>query len=173
MNVTVPDTDGARLDKIASRVAGIHAASWKKAYRGIFPDAYLDGEIEVERLRHWQTRVRELARGDGEIFLATVSHRPAGFLCIEIGPDPEWGTLVDNLHVLPDWRGTNLGGQLLARGEDWALRHGQRQLYLWVFEENDRARRFYRREGWREGERQLQEIPGGDRKAVWRMIKRP
>ena len=79
----------------------------------------------------------------------------------------------DNLHVLPRFRGTNIGGHLLARGEDWARRHDQAQLYLWVFEENHAARRFYRREGWRDAERQLHEIPGGEKRAVWRLIKRP
>ena len=163
----------ARLDEIAAQVAGQHAASWKSAYRGIYPDVYLDGDIEAERRSHWQQRVAELAKGSGEIFLASISRQPAGFLCIEIGPEKEWGAFVDNLHVLPARRGAKIGASLLARGEEWALRRGQRQLYLWVFEENHAARRFYQREGWRDGERQLHEIPGGAHKPVWRLIKRP
>lgn len=168
---TANDAELARLDEVSRLVAGLHVASWKSAYRGILSDAYLDDEIDGERRRHWQQRVPALAQGVGEIFLATISGRPAGFMCIEIGPEKEWGALVDNLHVLPHWRGTNIGGQLLACGEDWALRHGQRQLYLWVFEENLSARRFYQREGWREAERQQIDIPGGVNKAVWRLIK--
>ncbi len=157
---------------VARCVADLHAANWKNAYRGIFPDAYLDNEVEAERLRHWQKRVPELVNGNGEIFLASVARRPAGFLCIEIGPDKEWGALVDNLHVLPRFRGTNLGVRLLTTGEDWARRHGQTQLHLWVFEENQAARRFYQREGWREAERRPDEIPGGEERIVWRLIKR-
>ena len=168
-----PGIDLVPLDDIAQCIAGMHAASWKNAYRDIFPEAFLDGEVDGERRRHWQKRVRELANGNGEIFLASVSGKPAGFLCIEIGKEKEWGAFVDNLHVLPPFRGTHLGGRLLAKGEDWARRHGQAQLYLWVFEENDAARRFYQRVGWRDAERQLHEIPGGKKKAVWRLIKRP
>jgi len=170
---TANDLELARLDDVSRLVAGLHVESWKSAYRGILSDAYLDVEIDGERRRHWQQRVPELAQGVGEIFLATLAGRPAGFMCIEIGPEKKWGALVDNLHVLPRWRGANIGGQLLACGEDWALRHDQRQLYLWVFEENQSARRFYQREGWREAERRLIDIPGGVNKAVWRLIKRP
>ena len=162
-----------RLDELAPLVASLHAASWKSAYRGIFPQAWLDAEVEGERLRHWRQRVHELAAGTGEIFLASIAQRPAGFLCIEIGPEKEWGALVDALHVLPSLRGRRVGGSLLARAEKWALDRGQRQMYLWVFEENHAARRFYRREGWHDAERQLQEVPGGERRAIWRLIKRP
>lgn len=163
----------ARLDDVARLVASLHAASWRNTYRDIFPQAYLDDEVATERLQHWRMRVIELANGSGEIFLASISRKPAGFLCIESGPGKEWGAFVDNLHVLPHLRGANIGARLLARGEDWALRHDHRQLYLWVFEENHAARRFYRREGWRDAERQLHVIPGGDSRPVRRMIKRP
>lgn len=168
-----------RLDAVARLIASLHAASWRNTYRGIFPQAYLDDEVEAERLQHWKMRVIELAHGNGmgegngEIFLASISGEPAGFLCIESGAEKEWGAFVDNLHVLPHLRGANIGAQLLACGEVWALSHGHRQLYLWVFEENRAARRFYQREGWCDAERQSHVIPGGESRPVWRMIKRP
>ncbi len=166
------DIDEARQAEIARCVAGLHAANWKNAYRGIFSDVYLDNDVEAERLSHWQKRVPELVRGNGEIFVASVSNKPAGFLCVEIGPEKEWGALVDNLHVLPRFRGTSIGAKLLSAGEDWARRHDQSQLHLWVFEENHAARRFYQREGWREAERRPDTIPDGRERIVWRLIKR-
>ena len=172
MFLTAQRNDPARRNEIVTRISAIHAASWKSAYRGILADNYLDHEVEADRLAHWQQRVPQLEAGVGEIFLATMASRPSGFVCIEIGPDSEWGALVDNLHVLPRYRGENIGGLLLAAAEDWARRHRQIQLHLWVFEENHSARRFYRREGWHEAERQSEEIPGGGERIVWRLIKR-
>jgi hypothetical protein len=54
----------------------------------------------------------------------------------------------------------------------WARAHGQRQLYLWVFERNHAARRFYLRQGWRVAQRRLDPIPGGGRRMVLRLVKR-
>ena len=158
-------------DTIAPLVAGLHAASWKVAYRGLFADGYLDNEVETERLSHWQRRVPELAAGTGEIFLATLGQEAVGFVCVEIGPEREWGAYVDNLHVLPDLRGQRIGTLLLARAAQWASAHGETQMYLWVFEANQQARRFYKREGWRAADRQIQGIPGGGERAMWRMVK--
>lgn len=157
---------------IARVAARIHAASWKVAYRGLFPDHYLDHEIDAERRQYWRKRVPQLFAGEGEIFLATVAGCTAGFLCIEVGEEREWGAYVDNLHVLPHLRGANIGGALLARGAAWARAHGQRQLYLWVFERNHAARRFYLRQGWRVAQRRLDPIPGGGRRMVLRLVKR-
>lgn len=162
----------ARRPAIARQIAALHAASWKAAYRGLFADAYLDGDVEGERLRYWQRRIEALAAGTGEIFLATIGAVPAGFLCIENDTEPEWGAFVDNLHVLPRWQGANLGGRLLDRGAAWARGHGQRQLYLWVFEKNYPARRFYARDGWQLAEKQVHDIPGGGRRSTLRLIKR-
>ena len=158
-------------DAIAPLVAGLHAASWKVAYRGIFADDYLDHAVDNERLLHWLRRMPELRAGTGEIFLAWLGADAAGFVCIEIGAEREWGAYVDNLHVLPDLRGQRIGTLLLARAAQWASAHGETQMYLWVFEANLQARHFYEREGWRAVERQIQGIPGGGECAMWRMVK--
>jgi len=159
-------------EAIARTIAPMHAASWKNAYRNIYPAHYLDHEVEGERLTHWRKRVPELINGEGEIYLAHVAGEPAGFLCIEVGLEKEWGAFVDNLHVLPRWRGANLGAQLLDRGAGWARQHGQTQLYLWVYELNHAARRFYARQGWQEAERSPAVVAGGQERFVWRLIKR-
>lgn len=156
---------------IADTVAALHAASWKRAYRGIMSDHYLDHDVDAERLAHWKKHVPELIAGEGEIFLATTQGKPAGFLCMEIGPEKEWGALVDNLHVLPSVRGANIGGQLLEVGADWARKRGQTQLYLWVYELNGGARRFYAREGWQQVEQVSAVVPGGEERIVLRLIK--
>ena len=158
--------------EISRTIAALHAASWKSAYRGIFPDHYLDHDVESERLVYWRKRVPELMAGQGEIYLAKVAGEPAGFLCIENGPEKEWGAFVDNLHVVPEQRGARIGARLLERGAAWAGKQGQKQLYLWVYELNHAARQFYAREGWQEAERVAAVVTGGQERFVLRLIKR-
>ena len=159
------------IEQIPPLIAPLHAASWRVAYRGIFDDAYLNNEVNEERLRHWQARVPDLIRGVGEIFLATIAGVPAGFLCIEIGPERERGAYVDNLHMLPHLRGHGVGKLLVAAASKWALKHGEHQLYLRVFEDNKQARQFYAREGWRKVAREVEVVPGGGSAAMLVLVK--
>jgi GNAT superfamily N-acetyltransferase len=157
--------------QIAQLVAPMHAASWRATYRGIFDDAYLDHQVDADRLQYWQTRAPQLATGVGELFLATVAGVPAGFLCIEIGPDRERGAFLDNLHVLPDARGQGVGKLLVDAASRWALKHGESQLYLLVYEDNLQARQFYAHEGWHAVARETHDLPGGGQAAVLKLIK--
>lgn len=160
-----------KIEQIPALIAPLHAASWRVAYRGIFDDAFLDNEADAERLQHWRARVPALIQGVGEIFLATIAGVPAGFLCIEIGPQREWGAYVDNLHMLPHLRGHGVGKLLVAAASEWAIKNGEHQLYLRVFEDNKQARQFYAREGWREVAREIEEVPGGGNAAMLVLVK--
>ena len=45
----------ATIDDVAS-IASLHADSWRRSYRGIYSDAYLDDEAPAERLLAWTER---------------------------------------------------------------------------------------------------------------------
>lgn len=156
---------------ISSRIARLHAASWKVAYRGIFDDAYLDHRLDADRLRYWREHVPKLFAGTAEIYVATLNDVDLGFVCVERKPASEWGVYVDNLHVLPDQRGSGLGKELLARAAEWTRAHGEKQLYLWVFEDNTQARHFYQREGWRTMARESRAAPDGRSYPCLRLVK--
>lgn len=160
------------LDDIARLIAPLHAQSWKSTYRGIMSDQFLDFLVDADRREHWQQRVRALAAGEGEIFLARVAESPVGFLCIEAGEAHVHGAYVNNLHVLPETKGHGIGTALLQAGEAWARAHGQDQLYLYVYEDNVAARAFYRSHGWHAVERLMSELPDGALAAELRMIKK-
>jgi diamine N-acetyltransferase len=55
--------------------------------------------------------------------------------------------LLSQLYVAPDHVGAGVGAALMERGIAEARRRGSEQLYLTVFIDNDRARRFYERYG--------------------------
>ena len=137
----------ATPEDVAS-IAALHAASWRSAYRGLLPDAFLDEAVDRNRLDLWQRRF-ELDEGSRPLILKAMSSGALmGFACALIDDDAEWGTLLDNLHVRPDATSRGIGklllGAVLARIRDTAV---SKRLYLWVLDGNTRARRFYEREG--------------------------
>jgi ribosomal protein S18 acetylase RimI-like enzyme len=51
-NITLRRAEAADIP----RIAALHVASWRAAYRGILSDRFLDGPVEAERLAMWQGR---------------------------------------------------------------------------------------------------------------------
>lgn len=132
----------------APLIAGMHARSWATAYRGILPDTYLDLELADDRAAHWNTRITELAEGAGDVFIACLDQQPVGFVCM-IAPDETGSVLVDNLHAMPEAKGTGLGTAMLEKAALWAADRGAKNLHLYVLESNVAAIGFYESRGWR------------------------
>jgi GNAT superfamily N-acetyltransferase len=129
-------------------VAALHTESWRHAYRGILPDAYLDGPIVQERLSLWQVRFSSPNSHRHLVLLAESGKKLVGFACVLLDEEPPWGACLDNLHVLPNWRGMGLGRQLFGRVAQWVLlMEPGWGMHLWVFEANSGARRLYDRLG--------------------------
>lgn len=65
-------------------------------------------------------------------------------------PPPEQARELHQLYLLPAAQGTGVAADLMAWGFDWARGQGARALYLSVWVDNHRARRFYERFGFEE-----------------------
>jgi ribosomal protein S18 acetylase RimI-like enzyme len=155
-------------DQDALALASIHAASWQSSYRGIFQDTFLDSHLLENRLALWNSRLNPIAKGHFG-YLATAAETPIGFGFAFGGHDPYWGTQIDNLHVVPDLKGRGIGKRLLLYlGEHAQAAYPNAGLYLWVYERNTNARRFYERLGGEPVERAIIEPPGGGEVAEWR-----
>ncbi|WP_162906534.1 GNAT family N-acetyltransferase [Algihabitans albus] len=137
--------DGAPSD--CEAVAALHLASWRDSYRGLLPDAYLDGALAEDLAAKWQERLAPTPGRGGLLLLAESDARLGGFIyaCQEANrPDSAY---IDNLHVAADSRGRGLGARLMR---DAARRLGQDGYYgahLRVFAANEAAVRFYLRLG--------------------------
>ena len=141
-------------------IAALHAVSWRTAYRGMIPDAYLDDEAVDDLSRTWAERFTD--RSGTLTIVATAGDDIVGFAHSVIDDDPEWGTLLDNLHVAPGLRRSGVGRRLVLetarRLVDLAT---SPDLHLWVLEPNLRARAFYDALGGRvTGSDVSPEIPG-------------
>lgn len=145
----------------AEAIARLHATSWRTAYRGALTDAYLDGPIEAERIAVWRGRFE---RPDPSQFIVVAEEdgRMVGFVCAYGGQDEQWGTFVDNLHVIPGYKGLGIGAQLMREVAQWSQAHHPGQgVYLWVLESNAPARAFYARIGGEEAGRDVWSPPDG------------
>lgn len=145
----------------AEAVATLHAESWRVAYRGILGDGFLDGDAFAERRDFWRRRLA-VADPDRYVLLAEEGGALQGFICVLAAADPEWGALVDNLHVRPDLRGRGLGTELLRAAARWVRAHDPGSpLHLWVYEDNRPAQRFYEKLGGLPSGRIVKEALGG------------
>lgn len=145
----------------SGRVAGLHADSWRRHYRGAYADSFLDGDIEADRRKVWAERLG--TPGGTATILAEYDGELAGFVHVMFDKDPRWGSLVDNLHVYNDFRRTGIGRQLLARaGQAVIDGAASNAMYLWVLEQNTSAQHFYQACGGTSVETATVPPPGGD-----------
>jgi GNAT superfamily N-acetyltransferase len=156
--------------KDAAAIAALHARSWQIHYRGIYPDQYLDHEVEADRSKVWHARL-ENPTPNQHIILACDGDTPIGFACIYAEDHLTWGALLDNLHVSLEYKGKGIGAQLIKAVGAWVYaRNPQESFYLWVLEKNVEAIKFYERMGGKNVELVPHEIPGGQEAVVYRYV---
>jgi ribosomal protein S18 acetylase RimI-like enzyme len=124
-------------------IAQLHADSWRRNYRGVYADAFLDADLVGERTEVWKERLHGV-RHDTFTLIAEYRNQRTGFLHAELDCDPHWGVLIDNLHIRHDLRRTGTGTRLMAEAAVIvADNRPQSGVYLWVQEQNEAARAFY------------------------------
>lgn len=127
----------------ADALARLHANSWRQTYRGQLTDAFLDGPILEDRLALWRERLTQPSLHQG-IWVATRADVPVGLACAYAQHDPQWGTLLENLHVAHEHKRQGVGQLLFATVRQWAMHSSQAPwLHLWVLASNHAAQRFY------------------------------
>lgn len=135
------------LKSDAEQTAFLHAGSWRRTYRGMLRDDFLDGEVVRNHLEVWSNRLgRE--RTDQFVLVAEHQKHLLGFICAYGNEDPKWGSLIDNLHVANEHKRKGVGTLLMRQAGSWLnSNYGQIGVYLWVMEANQSARRFYEKLG--------------------------
>jgi len=146
----------------ADAVAHMHVRSWRAGYRGLLPDPYLDGLRPQDRAARYSfgddgpDRAFTVVAVEGKeiVGFATVS------ACRDAGTSGAVGE-VDALYVDPSRWGAGAGRLLVADARARLARHGFDEAVLWVLAGNERAERFYRRDGWvADGSRRQDDVWG-------------
>ncbi|GGL52073.1 GNAT family N-acetyltransferase [Wenxinia marina] len=122
---------GAEIDATAR----MWASGWRDAHLTIVPE-------ELARLRTLPDFRRRLADSVGDCLIAGAEGAPEGFVRL-IGDE------LDQFYVAAALRGTGYAARLMAAAEDALRARGVREAHLICTVGNDRAARFYAREGWR------------------------
>jgi GNAT superfamily N-acetyltransferase len=134
----------------ARRIAEVHVASWRVAYRSLLPTDYLDGLSVEEREAQRLAMISDPEPGSGTL-VAEQGGRIVGFASFSASRDdnaPDTTGEVPAIYVDPEAVGTGVGRELLAAVSEALRDAGFTRATLWVLEANERARRFYEKAGW-------------------------
>jgi GNAT superfamily N-acetyltransferase len=129
----------------ALAIAEVHVAAWRAAYAGIIPEHVLAALSVERRAKQWRQRIQQ---GRSPIWVAALPD-VQGFVSAGDSRDADSSRAgeVYALYVAPESWGRGVGQRLFSRASAWlAQRYEVGQ--LWVLAGNERARRFYRRQGW-------------------------
>ena len=143
-------------------IATIHIESWKDSYSDILPAEFLSGQIKGDIERHWN----EIKIQNEDIVLVAEENSLIGFVAVWCRPIP----FIDNLHVRPFQRSKKIGSGLMKAAAKELINRGHKKAYLWVFESNAKAIRFYKRLGGIQKEQSIKDAFGFDvlsRKIEW------
>lgn len=124
------------------KISKVYEASWKYAYRGIIPQDYLDSIPEGR----WASGFDNPNR---KILVCAEAGRIVGtssFCSSRFEQFSGWGEVIA-LYLLPEYMGKGYGKRLLETAVTQLRKQGSANVFLWVLEENHRARHFYERFG--------------------------
>jgi len=132
----------------ADAIGAVHVEGWRWAYRGQLPDALLDALDPAGRAAGWR---RILESGSTDVIVAEDESGVVGFASAATSRDddapPGTGEVL-TVYVVEDAVGTGAGRALFAGAQRLLQARGHTRATLWVLESNERARRFYERNGW-------------------------
>jgi len=147
----------------AESIAVLHTDSWRRTYRGMMTNEFLDGDALANRRHVWRERLNA-SHPTQFVCVAQQDSRIVGFVCAFANEDPTWGSYIDNLHVAHGLHRAGIGTALMRSAAEWLCRvDPKRGVYLWVMEANASAREFYHRLGALNAETVDKKDPGGGR----------
>ncbi len=118
----------------------VHCTSWQEAYRGIVSDRYLDSmTVESTTARARQFPENTLVAKDNEKVVGFAVYGPSR------DEDLKDAGEVIAIYVLSEYYGRKIGYRLM--NEAFSRLKEYDTIFVWVFEKNERAIRFYHKYG--------------------------
>jgi len=132
----------------AERMADVNAAGWREGYRGLVPDEYLNHLPVADWLRQMRAGLSE-PRLDAFTKIAEADDEFAGY-CFVAAPgreEPEASAIAElvAMYVYKRFWRRGVGSALIeAAIERTTSFERYESMFLWTFEDNERAIAFYR-----------------------------
>lgn len=122
-------------------IGKIYEKSWKFAYDGIIPKDYLDSISGDKWLPHFENKnMNSLVLIENNQFIGTSSY------CKSRSKEfNDFGEIV-SIYLLPEHMGKGYGKLLFEATLNELIKLGYKSVFLWVLEENTRAKRFYEKQ---------------------------
>ncbi len=138
----------------ADHLTCILTESWSHAFAEILTVETLKKHTDYNTCLKLLTDVLE--GGKGRFLISTLDNKPCGLLFWCSGEElPESAEIVA-VHSLPFSWGSGVGKAMMEQAMEEITQGGFSSAYLWVFEQNSRARRFYEKCGFAvDGEKRI------------------
>src|SRR5680860_534774 len=135
--------DVEELEQI-SRQTYINAFSWGNSPENML--AYLDSSLSEEKL------CEELKEPNSEFYFAEMNHKTIGYIKVNFDAaqtdlDDHDAMELERIYVIKEFQGKKYGQKLLNKVLEIAKKNQMDYLWLGVWEKNERAIRFYERNG--------------------------
>lgn len=131
---------------------------------------YLDESFAVDKL------TAELTTPDSEFYFASLNNRVIGYLKVNFGQaqtelkDPK-GLELERIYVLKEFHGRRVGQILYETAFGIAKRIDADYLWLGVWEENQRALRFYKKNGFVEFDKHIFKLGNDEQTDIMMRLK--
>jgi len=132
----------------APAIARVRVDSWRTTYRGLIPDAYLDG-MQVDASTALWDRVLTAGPSATSVFVAEHGSQVVGFAC-GIGleaPKHGFDAELAAVYLRREFQRAGIGRRLVGAVVDAQRAHGATGLLTWVIAGNRGARAFYEKLG--------------------------
>ena len=123
-------------------ISNIYESSWKYAYKDIIPQDYLDS-IPTGR---WANSINKIEMNNLVVIENGLIIGTASFCKSRWEQYSNYGEIV-SIYFLPAYMGKGYGKHLLKKCVEELNGLGYNNILLWVLENNQRARRFYEKNG--------------------------
>ncbi len=145
----------------AERIARVHVSSWREAYADLVPGEHLPGHDAQARARDWAEHLTNPPRGSST-WVATEGETVLGFAAL--GPSRDEDADRTTLEIYAIYLEPSAWGRGVARDlmrTVLAAVPAEGVVTLWAPDGNERARHFYRRNGFQpDGVERIEEIGG-------------
>ena len=128
-----------------------HISCWQSAYKNIVPKKYLEN-MSIEKEKRAENYKNSLTNpGDCSYYCVMYAEKMIGFVIINISHNEDKSGIGEiwAIYLLEEFCGKNYGKILLDFAINELNRMAQKNIFLWVFEENYRARHFYEKNNFR------------------------
>lgn len=119
-------------------ISRVYEESWKFAYKNIIPQDYLESILEGQ----WVTNLDDPAWKTLVCIEDSMIVGTSSFCGSRLQHFDGWGEVI-SIYLLPDHMGKGYGKRLMESVIAELKKLGYEDVFLWVLEENERARRFY------------------------------